>query len=119
MESLQPKLDLLESKIQSMVQSEESLMPLVQSLPPFDELNPWRSALRAPCQNDMITMEGLGTRPISDFEVFPPRGKFPYIYVRLSELASIREDKVPKERVLFPLNKAQGVLIQALKWQLQ
>ena len=114
-QSLQPKLDKLESKLQTMGQSEDSLMPSVQSLPPFDESNPWRSALRAPCQNEMITIEGLGTRPISDFEVFPPDGEFPYVYVRLNQLASIREDKVPKETVLFPLNKAQGVLMQALK----
>ena len=59
MQSLQPKLDLLESKIQSMGQSEESLMPSVQSLPPFDESNPWKSALRASCQHDMLMMEGL------------------------------------------------------------
>ena len=37
------------------------------------------------------------------------------MYIRLNELASVREDKVPKETVLFPLNKAQGVLIQTLK----
>ena len=115
MQSLQPKLDVLDTKIQNLGHSEESLMPSVRSLPPYDEQNPWRSALRAPCQNDMITVEGLGTRPISDFEVFPPDGTFPYVYIRLNELASVREDKVPKETVLFPLNKAQGVLIQTLK----
>ena len=115
LESLQPQLNQLQSQMQAMGQSEESLMPSAHSLPPFDESNPWRSALRAPCQNEMLTIEGLGTRPISDFEVFPPNGVFPHVYVRLSQSASIREDKVPKETVLFPLNKAQGVLMQALK----
>ena len=37
------------------------------------------------------------------------------MYVRLSQSASIREDKVPKETVLYPVNKAQGLLMQLLK----
>ena len=90
-------------------------MPSASSLPPFDEANPWRSALRAPFQNNMLTIEGVGTRPITDFEVFPPNGVFPNVYVRFSQSAAIREDKVPKETVLFPINKAQGALMQLLK----
>ena len=114
-DAITPRLDLMQSQIQSLGQSEESLMPSASSLPPFDESNPWRSALRAPRQNNMLTIEGLGTRPMSDFEVFPPNGVFPHVYVRLSQSASIREDKVPKETVIFPLNKAQGLLMQSLK----
>ena len=115
LQSIQPQLDRLQSQIQSLGRSEEALMPPVSSLPPFDESNPWRSALRAPCQNNMLTIEGVGTRPLTDFEVFPPNGVFPNVYVRLSQSASIREDKVPKETVLYPVNKAQGLLIQLLK----
>ena len=115
LQSIQPQLDKMQSQIQSLGQSEESLMPSASSLPPYDESNPWRSALRAPCQNNMLTIEGIGTRPMSDFEVFPPNGVFPHVYVRLSQSASIREDKVPKETVLFPVNKAQGLLMQLLK----
>ena len=115
LKSLQPQLDRMQSQIQSLGRSEEVLMPSTTSLPPFDESNPWRSALRAPCQNNMLTIEGLGTRPLTDFEVFPPNGVFPYVYVRLSQSASIREDKVPKETVLYPLNKAQGLLVQLFK----
>ena len=115
MQSLKPTLDHLETKIQNLGHSDESLMPSIDSLPPYDESNPWRSALRAPCQNNMLTIEGLGTRPVSDFEFFPTDGQLPYVYVCLSESASVREDKVPKETVLYPREKAQNVLMQSLK----
>ena len=112
LQSIQPQLDNLQSQILSMSRSEEALMPSTTSLPPYDESNPWRSARHAPCQNNMLTLEGLGTRPLSDFEVFPPNGVFPYVFVRLSQSASIRDDKVPKETVLYPLHKAQNLVVQ-------
>ena len=115
LQTLQPQLDRMQSQIHSMGRSEEVLMPSTTSLPPYDESNPWRSALHAPCQNNMLTLEGLGTRPLSDFEVFPPNGVFPHVYVRLSQSASIREDKVPRETVLYPLNKAQNLVVQYFK----
>ena len=115
LQSIQPQLDTMQSQILSMSRSEEALMPSTTSLPPFDESNPWRSARHAPCQNNMLTLEGLGTRPLSDFEVFPPNGVFPYVFVRLSQSASIRDDRVPKETVLYPLNKAQNLVVQYFK----
>ena len=53
-------------------------MPSTTSLPPYDEGNPWRSARHPPCQNNMLTLERLGTRPLSDSEVFPPNGVFSF-----------------------------------------
>ena len=90
-------------------------MPSVDSLPAFDPQNPWRSAAFAPLAGGMLTIEGIGTRPISDFERFPPEKELPFCYVRLSEEASIREDRVPKETILYPKDRAQNCLMQAMK----
>ena len=86
MQSLQPKFDQLETRFQMglarvLGQSEEPKMPSASSLPPCDGANPWRSTLRAPSQNGMITLKGIGTRPMSDFEFFLGRDQFPYMYV--------------------------------------
>ena len=90
-------------------------MPPVSSLPAFDPWNPWRSALCAPFVDGHLTIEGLGTRPLSDFERFPPDGALPNCYVRLSDSASVREDKVPKETVIFPKTIAQNCLMASMK----
>ena len=91
------------------------VMPPANSLPPFDTQNPWRSALYAPFTDELLTIEGIGTRPISDFERHPPTAELPYCYVRLSPEAVIREDKVPKETIIFPKEKAQSCFLQILR----
>ena len=90
-------------------------MPPANSLPDFDPQNPWRSALYAPSTDELLTIEGIGTRPISDFERYPPTAALPFCYVRLSPEAAIREDKVPKETIIFPREKAQSCFLQVLR----
>ena len=85
-----------------------SRMPRVDSLPDCEPHNPWRSGISASLlNNNMIFLEGLGPRPVTDFERFPVDGLLPYVYLRLKPEAVFRQDKVPKETVLFPLNVAQ------------
>ena len=62
----------------------------------------------------MITFEGLVTRALSDFESAPEGYKFPYCYLRLTPEASVRTDKVPKETVIFPRDRAQSILVNEL-----
>ena len=83
-------------------------LPPTDSLPDFDPQNPWRSTKYASLSGGMLTIEGIGTRPIPDFERFPVDGEFPYVWVRLSQEASVREAKVPKETVIYPKEKAQS-----------
>ena len=90
-------------------------MPSFDSLPGQDPTNPWRSARDAVLYNGMLTIEGVGTRPVEDFVTFPPNARLPYCYVRLAEGASHREDKVPKETVLFPADRAQTCLLTWLR----
>ena len=90
-------------------------LPPVDSLPPFDPANPWRPALYAPFAEGFLTIEGLGTRPIADFERFPQNAELPYCYVRLSDDATFREDRVPRETVLYSRDRAQSCLIKELK----
>ena len=90
-------------------------MPPTDSLPDFEPQNPWRSARYAPFSAGMLTIEGIGTRPISDFERYPPEGRLPYCFVRLSQEASVREDRVPKETVIYPRERAQTCLMQEMK----
>ena len=77
-------------------------MPPADALPDFEPQNPWRSARYAPFSGSMLTIEGVGTRPISDFERHPPEAELPFCFVRLSQEASIREDRVPRETVIYP-----------------
>ena len=91
------------------------MLPAVESLPTYDSSNPWRPALFAPYAGGLLTIEGLGTRPITDFERFPENAELPYCYVRLSEDAAIREDKVPRETVIYSRERAQSCLVQELK----
>ena len=81
---LQPRFDQLENRFQAELakdrasSSGEPQIPLSTSLPPFDESNPWHPAWIAPCQNGMLTLQGVGTRPLEDLEFFLSRDKFPY-----------------------------------------
>ena len=90
-------------------------MPPSDNLPPFDPSNPWRPAIYAPVSDGTLTIEGVGTRPISDFEIFPHGASPPFCFVRLREEASIREDRVPRETVLFPKDRAQNCLLKFMK----
>ena len=92
-----------------------NVLPPVDSLPPYDPSNPWRPALFAPFAGGLLTIEGLGTRPISDFERFPQNAELPNCYVRLSEDAAIREDRVPRETVIYSRDRAQNCLVKELK----
>ncbi|XP_068226592.1 uncharacterized protein [Palaemon carinicauda] len=102
------RLGALEQGAPERVQS--SLIPDASKLPPFTKNNPWRMALHSPFSDGMLTLEGLGTRPLEDFEFFPPGLAFPFHgYARLTEDALVRLDKVPKETVIFPKEQAQSV----------
>ena len=90
-------------------------MPPIDSLPDLDPSNPWRSARYAPLVGGMLSVEGFGTRPASDFERYPPEANFPFCYVRLNQEAAVREDKVPKETVLYSRDRAQTMLMKCMK----
>ena len=90
-------------------------MPPTDSWPEFDPGNPWRSARFAPISRGLLTIEGVGTRPLKDFERYPPDADLPYCYVRLHPDATVREDRVPKETVLFSREGAQATFVQSAK----
>ncbi|XP_066948377.1 uncharacterized protein [Macrobrachium rosenbergii] len=73
------------------------VIPDTADLPPFDVGNPWRFALRAIQHDGKLTLDGLGTRRLEELEFFPPDLLPPYPgFVRLTEEAWIRSDKVPR-----------------------
>ena len=106
------------SRLSSMEHSQAGpsapLLPPQDSLPDMDSSNPWRPAIYAPISNGMITIEGLGTRPITDFERHPASAELPNCYVRLNREASIREDKVAQEAIIFPRDQLQTSLLSIL-----
>ena len=120
---MQSGLSALESKFQTRLEegsnsgASQPDLPPSDSLPDFDTQNPWRSARYAPCADGMLTIEGLGTRPLSDFERFPAEEGVPLssCYVRLSAEVSVRDDRVPKETVLLPREKAQSCLRREMR----
>ncbi|XP_066976430.1 uncharacterized protein [Macrobrachium rosenbergii] len=94
-------------------------IPDTADLPPFDVGNPWRFALRAIQHDGKLTLDGLGTRRLEELEFFPPDLLPPYPgFVRLTEEAWIRSDKVPRETVIIPRDQAQSALLRTLtEWQ--
>ena len=82
-------------------------MPLASELPPQDPLNPWRDGRFIINDKGTLYVEGLGFRPMSDFDYHPSPDAFPNCWLRLRPDASIRMDKIPKETVIFPLSRAQ------------
>ena len=58
----------------------------------------------------MLTIEGLGTRPLSDFEQYPDGVDLRESYVRLAPEATVRDDKISKEVVLLPAQRVQDSL---------
>ena len=94
-------------------------LPPASDLPEFDPSNPWRSALHSILRDGQFTVEGCGTRPLSDFEFFPTGQALPNCWVRLSETAAVRVDKVPKETVIFPRDRAQACFMKATKDQVE
>ncbi|XP_066978802.1 uncharacterized protein [Macrobrachium rosenbergii] len=95
------------------------VIPDMVDLPPFDLGNPWRFALRAIQHDGKLTIEGLGTRRLEELEFFPADLLPPYPgFVRLTEEAWIRSDKVPRETVIIPRDQAQSSLLRTLtEWQ--
>ena len=71
--------------------------------------------MHAILRDGMLTVEGFGTRPVSDFETFPQGQAIPYCWVRLHQAATVREDKVPKETVIFPRDRAQSCFMAETK----
>ena len=87
----------------------------MDSLPDMEQQNPWRFARYAVLKNGLPTVGGIGTRPVSDFDKFSPEAELPFCWVRLSQDASIREDRVPKETVLYPRDRAQNCFMTVMK----
>ena len=85
------------------------------TLPTLDVANPWRIAVTCVTSGDNVTVEGLGTRPIADFERHPKDAIWPDCFIRLKPEASVREDKIPKETVIFPHSKAQAFVVSLVK----
>ncbi|XP_066981300.1 uncharacterized protein [Macrobrachium rosenbergii] len=101
------------------VQQRSYPIPDASKLPAYEDSNPWRLAFNAPFANGKLTIEGCGTRPVEDYEFFPTDLVFPFPgYARLSEDALVREDKVPKETVIFPRDQAQSAWVRILSdWE--
>ncbi|XP_064116856.1 uncharacterized protein LOC135222647 [Macrobrachium nipponense] len=95
------------------------VVPDASKLPPFENSNPWRLALHAPFSEGRLTIEGCGTRPVEDYEFFPPGLQFPFPgYARLAEEALVRVDKVPEETVIYPRDQAQSAWVRILtEWE--
>lgn len=111
---LQRNLDARLGAMETRLLSQEfpaAMMPSSENLPEGDPQNPWRSGIAIPVINNMLFIDGLGNRPISDFEIFPPGAKYPYCFLRLSPNASIRQDRVPKESVIYPTARAQNAVV--------
>ncbi|XP_068220112.1 uncharacterized protein [Palaemon carinicauda] len=107
--------DMVAGLLRSGPQSAPAAVPDASKLPPFDKNNPWRFALHAPYLDSTLTIEGLGTRPLEDLEFYPHDLQFPFNgFVRLTENAPVRMDKVPKETVIFPKKQAQAVWARTL-----
>ena len=123
--SFQKHLEKLDSKVSTLSSDQSGQpraetpagdgMPPADSLPNMDRSNPWRSARFAPVSEGMLTIEGIGTRPLGDFERFPPGAQLPFCYVRLSAQASVREDRVPKETVIYPRDQAQTAFLKVVR----
>ena len=81
--AFESRLETLDGKVTTFTadnsdhsQSESSTisdpMPPADRLPEMVPSNPWRSARYAPMSQGMLTIERVGTRPIGDFERYPP-----------------------------------------------
>ncbi|XP_064087966.1 uncharacterized protein LOC135202485 isoform X1 [Macrobrachium nipponense] len=111
-ERIKPLEDMLSGLLHSGTSALSMMVPDASKLPPFDKENPWRLALHAPFLEGKLTIEGCGTRPIEDFEMFPPGLQFPFPgYVRLAQHALVRVDKIPKETVIFPREQSQNIWV--------
>ncbi|XP_068238907.1 uncharacterized protein [Palaemon carinicauda] len=117
---LQNQENLMENLMRSgLPQQQQYVIPNASKLPEFVKSNPWRLALHAPFKDGMLTIEGCGTRPVEDFEFYPPGLQFPFPgFARLTEEALVRLDKVPKETVIYPKEQAQSAWVQTLnEWE--
>ncbi|XP_064108924.1 uncharacterized protein LOC135217142 [Macrobrachium nipponense] len=113
-ERIRPVEEMLSGLLHSGTPALSMMVPDASKLSPFDKENPWRLALHAPFTEGRLTIEGCGTRPIEDFELFPAGLKFPFPgFVRLAH-ALVRIDKVPKEMVIFPREQAQAAWVRSL-----
>ena len=85
------------------------------NLPSTQAARPWVSAVHAPIADGYITLEHYGTRLISDFETCPQGAAIPNCYVRIKSDKVEREDKVVKDPIAVPKEKAQAALFMFLK----
>ena len=93
-----------------------SKTPDASSLPECTLSNPWRFAKYMPkVEGHLVIGEGLGTKPISDLEFYPSLDAYPNCWVRLSDEASIRDDTIPKETILFDFGKLQSFVVKEAK----
>ncbi|XP_068237582.1 uncharacterized protein [Palaemon carinicauda] len=120
MSSLTERISNNESLVQGLMRSglpqqQQYPIPDASKLPPFTKNNPWKMALYSPFTDGMLTIKGFGTRPVEDYEFYPPGLQFPFPgFARLTEEALIRLDKVPMETVIYPKEQAQSTLVRAL-----
>ncbi|XP_064116855.1 uncharacterized protein LOC135222646 [Macrobrachium nipponense] len=118
-QKLQTQEELVAGFIHSGCTPQSFVVPDASKLPPFENSNPWRLALHAPFSEGRLTIEGCGTRPVEDYEFFPPGLQFPFPgYARLAEEALVRVDKVPEETVIYPRDQAQSAWVRILtEWE--
>ncbi|XP_064089448.1 uncharacterized protein LOC135203593 isoform X1 [Macrobrachium nipponense] len=91
-------------------------LPAYDTLPAFSMSNPWRVAAYAPFKDGMISIPECGTRRIEDFEFHPTGLTTPFMgYARLTETALNREDKIPRETVLYSRDQAQREWVHCLE----
>ena len=107
--SLQQVRSYVDESVQRLDQQRDlgplSCIPSAATLPSPQAHNPRRGACFLQLDGDMVTVENLGQRPLSDFIQHPQGAVWHYCYIRLYEEASRGEEKVQKEVVLFLTRK--------------
>ena len=107
------KMDVISPRLHDQASSSsfDDAMPPADSLQDFDPQNPWKSARYVPCSRGVLTIEGIRTRHVPGFENHPPDVELPFCYIRLRQEVSVREDRVPKETIIYPRERAQSSVL--------
>ena len=73
-------------------------------LPTPDPTNPWYWGNVIPRTDTAVFFpQPTGERPLSEVECFPNKEAFPNCWIRLTKEAAVREDKIPKETLILPV----------------
>ena len=88
----------------------------IPDVPEMSPKNPWRHATTVPRrQGHYFLGDAAGWRPVEDLEFFPNFDQYPNCFLRLKDSASIRDDSIPKETILYEFQRAQDFIVAAAK----